>query len=91
MRSIISNDKKCYICGSSRWLELHHIFGGSNRNNSTKYGLVVYLCHWCHNEPPNGVHHNKERMSWLRQQGQQAFKKYYPNEDFMKIFKKNYL
>lgn len=91
MPSIISNEKKCYLCGSSRWLELHHVFGGPNRNKSTMYGLVVYLCHWCHNEPPLGVHHNKERMTYLRQIGQQAFMKHYPNKDFLKEFGRNYL
>jgi len=91
MHSIISNEKKCYLCGSSRWLELHHVFGGANRNKSTKYGLVVYLCHNCHNEPPLGVHHNRERMVYLRQIGQQAFMKHYPNKDFLKEFGRNYL
>lgn len=91
MHSIISNERKCYFCGSSRWLEVHHIFGGANRNKSTKYGLVVCLCHHCHNEPPNGVHHNKERMNYLRQIGQMAFEKYYPNKDFKKEFGRNYL
>lgn len=91
MRSIISNEKKCYLCGSVRWLELHHIFNASYRNKSTKYGLVVYLCHHCHNEPPLGVHHNKERNTYLKQIGQQAFIKHYPNKDFLKEFGKNYL
>lgn len=91
MRSIVSSEKECFICGSTRWLELHHIFGASNRNNSTKYGLVVYLCHQCHNEPPNGVHHNRERMQWLKAQGQKRFNEVYPELDFMQIFGKNYL
>ena len=91
MRSIISNEPKCYLCGSVRWLEVHHIFNASNRNNSTKYGLVVYLCHQCHNEPPLGVHFNKERMRYLQQIGQKAFIKKYPNKDFVKIFGRNYL
>ncbi len=69
MHSIISNEKKCYLCGSVRWLEVHHLYGGPNRKNSTKYGLVVYLCHHCHNEQPNGVHFNKERMDYLRMKG----------------------
>lgn len=91
MHSIISKEKKCYMCGSVRWLELHHIFGGSNRKKSTKYGLVVYLCHSCHNEPPLGVHFNKKRMNWLREKGQLAFMQHYPNKDFLKEFGKNYL
>lgn len=91
MKSIISNEKKCYLCGSVRWLELHHIFGAANRKHSTTYGLVVYLCHWCHNEPPLGVHHNKERMRYLQQIGQRAFMEHYPNKNFIEIFKRNYL
>ena len=91
MRSIISNEPKCYLCGSVRWLEVHHIFNASLRNKSSKYGLVVYLCHQCHNEPPLGVHHNAERMRYLKQIGQQAFIKHYPNKDFLKEFHKNYL
>lgn len=91
MRSILSNERKCYICGSVRWIECHHVFGGPNRKKSTKYGLVVYLCHHCHNEPPNGVHFNRKTMDWLRAKGQQAFIEHYPNEDFLKIFGRNYL
>lgn len=92
MKSIITNDKEhCFLCGSKRWIEIHHIFGGSNRKHSTKYGLVVPLCHDCHNEPPNGVHFNKERMDYLRKLGQEAFIREYPNLDFLKIFHKNYL
>lgn len=91
MRSIISEEKECYFCGSMRWLEVHHIYPASNRKNSTKYGLVVYLCHYCHNEPPNGVHQNRERMDYLRAVGQRRFNEVYPELDFFKIFGRNYL
>lgn len=91
MHSIFSEEKKCFICGSVRWLERHHVFGGANRKLSEKYGLTVYLCHHCHNEPPNGVHFNKERMDWLRAEGQRRFEEEFPELDFRKIFGKNYL
>lgn len=91
-KSIVTDDDKhCLLCGSNNWIEIHHIFGGACRSLSTKYGLVVPLCHYCHNEPPNGVHHNKERMNYLHQLGQEAFMREYPNLDFLKIFHKNYL
>lgn len=89
-KSIISNEKKCYICGSKHWLEYHHLFGGATRKKSEQYGLVVYLCHACHNEPPNGVHHNREKMDWLRRIGQEAFEREYPDKDFLKEFHRNY-
>ncbi len=92
MHSIISNRKRCFICGSVQWLEVHHIMGGyANRKLSEQYGLMVYLCHYCHNEPPNGVHHNKEKMDWLRAEGQKRFEEEYPELDFLKVFGKNYL
>lgn len=91
MQSIIDNEDKCFICGSRVWLETHHIFGGQpNRKLSEKYGLKVKLCHNCHNEPPNGVHHNAERMLWLKKIGQTAFEQHYPELDFRAIFGKNY-
>lgn len=95
MKSIIQDleDKKCFICGSYNWIELHHIFGGANRKKSEKYGLVVYLCHDCHNEAPNGVHHNAERMRILRSYAQKKAMKHYgwTTQEFIKLFGKNYL
>lgn len=94
MKSIIQKDKnECYMCGSQQWLEEHHIFEGANRKLSEKYGLKVYLCHYCHNEPPRGVHFNKDNMLLLKQQGQIAFMNYYNKtiEEFRAIFGTNKL
>lgn len=81
----------CYLCGRYGQMEWHHIFGGANRINSTNYGLVVPLCHACHNEPPNGVHFNRERMDELRAEGQRKFESIASHEEFMSIFGENYL
>lgn len=72
-------------------LESHHIFGGANRILSEEYGLKVTLCHHCHNEPPYGVHHNKDMMDELHKLGQTMFNKRFPDKDFTEIFGKNYL
>ena len=90
-KSILQNEKYCYLCGAERMLENHHIFGGANRPKSDKYGLTVYLCHYCHNEPPRGVHHNRHNMDLLRREGQKAFMKKYPDKDFIFEFGRNYL
>lgn len=91
IKSILTKDlNHCYMCGSSRWIEIHHIYSGAFRKKSTEYGLVVPLCHFCHNEPPNGVHFNRKNMDKLRQEGQVAFEKEYPDLDFMKLFGRNY-
>lgn len=91
MKSIIQKEKECYFCHTTYWLEEHHIFGAANRKKSEKYGLKVWLCHNDHNEPPLGVHHNKERMQKLHEIGQESFIKEYPDKDFLKEFGRNYL
>ena len=92
-KSIISEEKRCYICRSVRWLEVHHIFGAAERNASEQYGLKVYLCHYCHNEPPNGVHHNREIRRKLQAFAQKKAMDHYgwSVDDFRSIFHKNYL
>lgn len=92
--SIMTSDEGvCYLCGSYNWIEHHHVFGAANRSKSTKYGLVVPLCKWCHNEPPKGVHQNKETRQYLQQIAQQKAMEHYhwTIDDFRSIFGKNYL
>ena len=91
MDSIINKNKRCYLCGSENWIESHHIFNGADRKKSEKYGLKVYLCHNCHNEPPNGVHHNAENNRALKEIGQRAFEEKFSALSFIKIFGRNYL
>ena len=83
----------CFFTGINKNLcEKHHIFGGANRKNSEKYGLVVYLSPEWHNLPPNGVHHNPINMLKLHQYGQQKFNEMYPTLNFLDVFNtKNYL
>lgn len=90
-KSIMQHSKQCFICGSTQWLEEHHVFGGANRKNSEKYGLKVWLCHLHHNEPPFGVHHNAENMLKLKQAAQMKFELTHSRKEFMQLFGKNYL
>lgn len=83
--------RECYICGRTDWIESHHIFGGPYRKASERHGLVVDLCHWCHNEPPVGAHHNKHTAFRLKREGQRRFEQTHTREEFMATFGKNYL
>lgn len=85
--------RKCLICGSTRFLEKHHVFGASNRKKSEQYGAVVDLCHSCHNEPPYGIHHNQTRNETLKRNFQSKIMKEnnWTTEDFIREFGKNYL
>lgn len=83
----------CYLCGRWSNLEEHHVYGASRRKKSTKYKAVVKLCHWCHNEEPDGVHHNKENR--LKLQAKYQYKLMKENgwtvEDFIREFGKSYV
>ena len=83
----------CFLCGRYTNLEVHHLFSGSLRKKSEKYGLTVNLCHSCHNEPPNGAHHNKDTMQKLHEYGQKKAmaENDWTVDEFRREFYKNYL
>ena len=91
------NINQCYICGRNGYsdrLEMHHIFGAANRNNSDKYGLIVYLCgDRCHRNGKQSAHKNVEISNALKARAQKAAIEHYGwNEDrFREIFGKSYL
>lgn len=94
MKSIIQrNDSRCYICHSRQRLEWHHVFGAACRDTSEEYGLKVRLCHYCHNEPPRGVHYNREIRQALQGFTQKKAMEHYgwSVEDFREKFHKNYI
>ena len=101
-RSLLDTRKGvCFICGRYGPTEKHHIFGSYNRKKSEEDGLYVYLCHSCHNEPPDGVHFNKRNMQRLHVAGQSRWEMVKIIQDgmtdeeartaFMERYGKNYL
>lgn len=93
MKSILDEGRRCYLCGSTRDLEKHHIYGAALRHKSEQYGLTVTLCHSCHNEPPNGVHYSAEAAARLKAEAQRKAMQTYgwTQKDFVNRFYKNYL
>lgn len=98
MRSIIQPEKDfCYICSNVyqkyylQELEEHHIFGGPDRTNSERCGLKVYLCRSHHREGPEAAHQNRITNLWLKERAQRIFEEKHSREEFVEIFKKNYL
>lgn len=85
--------RQCEICGSTQNIERHHVFNGAYRKKSEKYGAVADLCHTCHNEPPNGVHHNAQNMRALKAKYQRIVMLLYgmSEQDFINEFGKNYI
>lgn len=83
----------CEICGSTQNIERHHVFNGAYKKKSERYGALIDLCHSCHNEPPNGVHHNAENMQALKAKHQNRIMQEYQltTEQFIHLFGKNYI
>ena len=93
MKSLISDNRVCWVCGTIYNLHKHHIFGGANRKKSDKDGCWVYLCGHHHNLSNEGVHFNREldlklkrkcETNWLERNGK-------TEDDFIREYGKNYL
>lgn len=80
---------ECGICGTGTWCEPHHVFGGTSRKISEKYGAVVYLCRPCHDQ----FHRHPSAFLWLREktQARVMFEQGWTLDDWMEHFNKNYL
>lgn len=92
-KSIMSNDKFCYICGTPLDLHRHHIYGGHGRRTvSEREGCWVYLCAKHHNMSPEGVHNSKVLDEFLKQRCQLRWEaKNGTREDFIRTFGRSYL
>lgn len=93
-KSIISNEKRCFVCGVTHNLHLHHILFGKNRKNADKDGLVVYLCYE-HHEGTTGVHGRlgNELDTKLKRLAENTWLEYYDKtiDDFVSRYGRNYL
>lgn len=93
-KSILSNEKECFICGYTKDIHKHHIFyGTANRKQSEKYGCWVWLCANHHNMSDVGVHCNKAYDQKLKRICQDVLEREYKwsREKVIKTFGRSYL
>ena len=95
-KSIITDDfSRCFICGRTDNLTIHHVFEGNpQRKYSDKYHLVVPLCITCHGlDGTYGLLHNPPHAIdiYLKKIAQERFEMIYGHEAYMKLFLRNYL
>ena len=89
--------KECFLChrnGTADRLDRHHLFGGSRRKLSEKYGLVVWLCHErCHIYGNYSAHQNAKVAEYLHKYGQRKAmqEQGWTVDEFREIFGANYL
>lgn len=83
--------EKCYVCGKKD-TEVHHIYFGSNRKISDKYGFTVRLCPE-HHRGTNGVHgKNGHEIDMILKRTQQVlYEANHSREDFIKLIGRSYL
>lgn len=94
MKSIIQNDKRCFITGRDHNLHKHHIFGAANRKISEKYGFWVYLTADLHNgNDPAAVHNNPNQGYdlMLKQLCQRKYEEENTRENFIALIGKSWL
>ena len=90
-KSIVQKDgSRCFICGRMTGLECHHILGGPNRKWSDAYGLTVMLCH-DHHTGKDGAQYNRQMGDSLKRLAQIAFEARHSHDEWMNVFRKNYL
>ncbi len=80
----------CVLCGRKGYMHEHHIFEGSLRKRSERYGMMCMLCPYCH-IGDNGVHLNEKLNKKLKRAAQAKFEKTHSREDFIKLFGRSYL
>lgn len=90
--SVFTDDMDhCYFTGMAP-VERHHIFGGSRKKASEKYGFIIPLRPDIH---PNGAQAGKNAQeidNKLKAMAQGYFERVYGSRDaFIRIFGKSYL
>ena len=90
-KSLLSNQRVCFICGSPQNIQKHHIFPGfANRKLSEENGCWCYLC-MKHHTTSEGVHRNRDMDLMLKKRCQQEFEKRIGDRDaFRRIFGKSF-
>ena len=87
----MQNGERCWYCGRLTGLERHHVLGGvANRPLSEKYGLWVWLCHE-HHTGKDGVQYDRKKGDALKRLAQIAFEARHSHDEWMQVFRKNYL
>ena len=88
-KSILQDEKVCYVTGSEHNLDLHHIYAGvANRKIADREGCWVWLRHDVHML----LHDKDKELDYrLKRECQKKFEETHSREEFRKLFGKSYL
>ena len=85
---------KCVGCGKEHYLSIHHVYGSSSRNASSKYMAVEYLCWACHQSSTgiHGTHSDGVLDKELKKKHQlRLLENDMSMDEFVKIFGRSYI
>lgn len=92
MKSILQEEKRCYVTGDTTGLHRHHIyFGNGRREISEQNGFWVWLRWDLHNGKQYGVHFNRDLDLKLKRACQQEYEKTHTRQAFVELIGRNYL
>lgn len=91
-KSILKNDRECFVCGNIYGLDKHHIYGGGNRQVSEQNGFWCYLCKRHHTRTIYSVHGDPDHRldKELKALCQAVYEKDHTREDFIELIGKSY-
>ena len=87
-KSLMQDEKECFVTGSTVNLDLHHIYHGPRRKAADRWGCWCWLRHDIHMDLHDK---NKELDRMLQRVCQEKFEDKYSHDEFMEVFGKNYL
>lgn len=77
----------CHVCEAPAVTDHEPIHGTADRKQSRKYGLMIPVCEICHDM----FHKKPETNEPYKKEMQLRFEETHTHEEFMEIFKRNYL
>ena len=94
MKSILQEEKKCFVTGyDGPGLHKHHCMNGPNRNLAEEDGLYVWL-RWDHHiaDSPNHTPHNdRDTDLFYKRMAQRKYEETHTREEWMARYGKSYL
>lgn len=91
-KSIMQDEKVCYVTGDTYNLHKHHVFyGTANRKKSEHWGCWIWLRYDLHNGSNRGIHFDKEFDLRIKRETQERFEELYGHELFVKEFGRSWL
>lgn len=101
-KSILQDEKCCFITGATEGLHKHHIYGGNpNRKISEEQGFYIWLVPEYHNMSDKGIHFDHAFEMSVKKMCQQAYEdklmrdqgisRESARDRFMKLVGRNYL